>query len=463
LKRLVFCFDGTWNRLAADCPTNVVLVAEMTKPIASDGSPQIVYYDEGIGTAKDERFRGGAFGKGMMDNIREAYRFLLFNYEVGDHIFAFGFSRGAFTARSFLGFIRHAGILNVDSAKEIDRAIELYKAVFKGDGDDAPSALEFRSRYSSQICVSKWDYDWRKENCEDFDESTQLLEIKYLGVWDTVAALGIPKFIPFATRINRKFGFHDAKLTSKVQAARHAVAIDERRVLFEPVLWNNVAELNNDKGASMYDVKAPYQQKWFAGVHGSVGGGGPERGLSDAALAWVVKGARAAGLEVRSHPKSRVFQIAPNYLAPLQNDPEAARADQSILGSIKRLLLCSDRIGPDDIVEVSASARRRWNAEPKDTCEGVKYRPKTLAKLAERLTDPSIDIDPDEDDISQIHIVEKGDTLGKIAKKYLGDSARYNEIFDQNRAQLDDPDDIYIGMKLRIPPEQKTEEMVGTK
>ena len=113
MKRLVFCFDGTWNRLAADCPTNVVLVAEMTKPIASNGIPQIVYYDEGIGTARDERFRGGAFGKGMMDNIREAYRFLLFNYEPGDHIFAFGFSRGAFTARSFVGFIRHAGILDV--------------------------------------------------------------------------------------------------------------------------------------------------------------------------------------------------------------------------------------------------------------------------------------------------------------------------------------------------------------
>ena len=84
MKRLIFCFDGTWNRLDADCPTNVVLVAEMTKPIASDGSPQIVYYDEGIGTAKDERFRGGAFGNGMMDNIREAYRFLLFRADF-DH------------------------------------------------------------------------------------------------------------------------------------------------------------------------------------------------------------------------------------------------------------------------------------------------------------------------------------------------------------------------------------------
>ncbi|MBK6297885.1 MAG: DUF2235 domain-containing protein [Sphingomonadales bacterium] len=130
MKRLVFCFDGTWNKLSTNCPTNVVLVAEMVAPIAKGGVPQIVYYDEGIGTAKSEHFMGGAFGKGMMTNIREAYRFLLFNYEPGDQIYAFGFSRGAYTARSFLGFIRHAGILDVDSAEQIDQAIAIYKGAF---------------------------------------------------------------------------------------------------------------------------------------------------------------------------------------------------------------------------------------------------------------------------------------------------------------------------------------------
>ena len=78
MKRLVFCFDGTWNKLSTNCPTNVVLVAEMVAPLAKGGVPQIVYYDEGIGTAKSERFTGGAFGKGMMTNIREAYRFFQF-------------------------------------------------------------------------------------------------------------------------------------------------------------------------------------------------------------------------------------------------------------------------------------------------------------------------------------------------------------------------------------------------
>lgn len=459
MKRLIFCFDGSWNSLDADCPTNVVLVAEMTKPIASDGAPQIVYYDEGVGTAKDERFRGGAFGKGMMDNIREAYRFLLFNYEPGDHIFAFGFSRGAFTARSFVGFIRHAGILDVDSAKEINRAIELYKAVFKGDGDDAPSALEFRSRYSSQVCVSEWDRDWRTQNCEGFDPNTPTLEIKYVGVWDTVAALGCPKLIPGATWINRRFGFHDAKLTSKVQSARHAVAIDERRVMFEPVLWNNVADLNNSMGASMYDVKAPYQQKWFPGVHGSVGGGGPERGLSDAALTWVLHGAKATGLELRNHPKSRIFSIAPNATAPLHNGPLAWH-DRRLIGSIKHFLLCSDRVGPDDIVEVSASARRRWAASKSELPEGESYRPKTLQKLAKPLSEST-----STDLLGSLqHVVQKNDTLGKLAKKYLGHAEKSADIFDLNRDQLDDPDDISIGMSLHIPAsdDSKSDTKLGT-
>jgi uncharacterized protein (DUF2235 family) len=452
MKRLVFCFDGTWNRLAADSPTNVVLVAEMVKPIASDGTPQLVYYDEGVGTAKSERFKGGAFGNGMMTNISEAYRFLLFNYEPGDHIYAFGFSRGAFTARSFVGFIRHAGILNVDSANQIDRAIALYKAVFRGDGDDSPDALEFRAKNCSQVCVSLMDKDWRLR--ENFPvENAPILAIRYVGVWDTVAALGCPKFIPGATWINRKFRFHDAKLTSKVQRARHAVAIDERRVLFEPVLWNNVAELNATHGSSNYDPNAPYQQKWFPGVHGSVGGGGPVRGLSDGALAWVLKGAKDADLELRTSDNARTYEIAPNPMVPLKNNPELAWHDKGPFGLFKQALLSSDRLGPTDIVNVSASARRRWQIPGSALPERRRYRPKTLAKVADDMAAMENLADASGKHIKamQEHIVVAGDTLGSIAEKYLGDKKRYEEIFDANRDQIDDPDEIFVGLTLKIP------------
>lgn len=454
MKRLIFCFDGTWNTLTADSPTNVVLVAEMIKPIAPDKTPQIVYYDEGIGTSKFERVSGGAFGSGMETIIREAYRFLIFNYEPGDEIFAFGFSRGAYTARSFLGFIRHAGILDINSAKELDRAIKIYKDAASGLGDDTPDALEFRAKYSSQICVSAWDRDWRMENCRaENDGAPQILNIKYLGVWDSVAALGIPKFIPFATRYNRKKHKHDVKLTSKVQAARHAVAIDERRILFEPVLWNNIAELNADSGTSVYDPDARYQQRWFPGVHGSVGGGGKEQGLSDKALAWVLKGAKDMGLKLRDGSGSRAYFISPNPFAPLQNDPAQTKKDMTLLGKLKNLLLTSDRVGPTDIVNVAASARIRWQAAADKLPEKRLYRPKTLQEVAGRMAE--MENVPDAAGLQikamQEHIVVRGDTLSKLSEHYLSDKVRWPEIFDANRDQIDDPDEIYVGMTLKIP------------
>jgi uncharacterized protein (DUF2235 family) len=454
MKRLVFCFDGTWNKVTADCPTNVVLVAEMVCPIAQDGIPQIVYYDEGVGTAKSEKFRGGAFGKGMMTNIRDAYLFLLFNYEPGDHIFAFGFSRGAYTARSFVGFIRHAGILNINNANEIDRAIELYKAVYNGAGDDSNEALEFRSKFSSQICVSEWDRDWRIANCKDEHIADfPVLEIKYLGVWDSVAALGLPKFVPGATWYNRKHHKHDVKLTSKVQSARHAVAIDERRILFVPVLWNNINELNALKHKSVFDIDAPYQQKWFPGVHGAVGGGSRDRGLSDQALGWVLKGARKAGLHLRLDGNSRAYTITPDPLAVLQPDPEMRASDKTILGKAKSFCFAADRIGPTDVINVSASARKRWLAVGADLPERRRYRPITLKDVANKII--SMENMPDAEGnykkAMREHIVVKGDTLSSLAKHYLGDPMRYPEIFNANRDLIDDPDEIYAGMVLKIP------------
>ena len=107
MKRLVFCFDGTWNKLSTDTPTNVVLTAASIVRQAPGGIAQIIHYDEGVGTARLEKFLGGMMGAGLTQNIREAYRFLIFNYDPGDEIFVFGFSRGAFSAQTFVGFIRH--------------------------------------------------------------------------------------------------------------------------------------------------------------------------------------------------------------------------------------------------------------------------------------------------------------------------------------------------------------------
>lgn len=196
-KRIVFCFDGTWNRLSVECPTNVVLLAQMIEPLAPDGTPQVVFYNEGIGANRwwPVRVYEGAVGKGMERIMREAYRFLIFNYEPGDEIFAFGFSRGAYSARSFIGMIRHAGILDIASVTQIDEAFRIYREAPTVTGTESDEGFAFRAKYCTGVCVSADDRKWRKRNVTGFDPaSAPLLAVKYLGVWDTVRALAPARF-----------------------------------------------------------------------------------------------------------------------------------------------------------------------------------------------------------------------------------------------------------------------------
>jgi uncharacterized protein (DUF2235 family) len=457
MKRLVFCFDGTTNKLAAVNPTNVVLMAESILPTTDEGINQSVYYDEGVGTGKWARLSGTLFGVGLLTNLREAYRFLIFNHEPGDEIFIFGFSRGAFTARSFAGFIRHVGILDVNSARQIDAALAMYEAALKKDGDDHISALKFRAAYSAKTCVSDFDEDWRCEHVEGFRKGDAArLNIKYVGVWDTVGALGWPNVLPFASWLNRRRGFHDVRLTSKVYSARHALALDECRKLFRPTIWSNINELNTDKDISPYDPQAPYQQKWFPGVHGAVGGGGPHRGLSDSALSWILAGARRAGLKINIDHSSRVHEVAPDPLSPLQNEPERPVYERGLLGRLNRFLLHADREGPQDMKDVSAFALRRWATDPDLLPEKRAYRPASLAVVREQIDHFIVQIDGyEEGDLEYkaplFHIVQPGDDLPKIAVKYLGSAARGDEIWEMNRDLIDDPGEIHIGWKLRLP------------
>ena len=152
VKRLVFCFDGSWNRLDTPYPTNVLLTAESTLPIASDKVAQMTFYDEGVGSEDGEAFVGGVFGAGLVKNLSDGYRFLIFNYSPGDEIYVFGFSRGAYTARSFVGLLGTCGILHRQHARWADEAVGLYK---RRNGSDAFQAevLKFRSEHSPQIVV----------------------------------------------------------------------------------------------------------------------------------------------------------------------------------------------------------------------------------------------------------------------------------------------------------------------
>ena len=436
MKRIVFCFDGTWNALNADTPTNVVLTAASIERQARDGCVQIIHYDEGVGTGRLERMSGGVFGAGLVDNVREAYRFLIFNYDPGDEIFVFGFSRGAFSARTFIGFVRHVGPLSRLHAARIDEALGLYEQRLNGADGASERMRRFRADYAAAVCIGDDDDSWRCKNVSGYEKgSAPPLMIRYLGIWDTVGALGMPAAMPFSAWMNREHDFHDPSLSNFVENARHAVAIDERRSTFPATLCGDLTALNAARGKTPDAIDAPYQEKWFPGVHGAVGGGGDLRGLSDGALGWVLKGAKLAGLKLDVERGSRVHGFTPDPYSPLVN---IANPKFSLLQMMEQ-----DRPGPDHLWQVSTAAIWRWKKDPA-------YRPKTLDRVAAELDALSLPA-PVEAPTMTIHVIESGDMLGRLAKRYYHDASLWPHIFDANRDQIDDPNEIFIGQPLRIP------------
>ncbi|MFP5247850.1 MAG: DUF2235 domain-containing protein, partial [Thermoanaerobaculia bacterium] len=203
MKRLVICCDGTWNRAdqvrkdGQPCVTNVLKIA--VRIAKRDGDmPQVIYYDQGVGTGNlVDKVSGGAFGEGLEANIHDAYRFLIANYEQGDEIYAFGFSRGAFTARSIVGMIRKCGILKREHADRYKPALDLYHS---DEHPDDPKPMQFREQNSIA--------------------GKEEIPIRFIGVWDTVGALGIP-VRGIAALQKDKFEFHDTQLTKIVKFAYH--------------------------------------------------------------------------------------------------------------------------------------------------------------------------------------------------------------------------------------------------
>jgi uncharacterized protein (DUF2235 family) len=382
MKRLAFCFDGTWNRLDARQPTNVQITAESILDTSSGGITQIVYYDDGVGTNGADSLTGGLFGTGLLRNISDAYRFLILNYVAGDQIFIFGFSRGAFTARSLVGLLSTCGLISHHHAGRIDEAIAHYR---RRDGSEtfAEEMRRFRADVSPHLCISEAEVAWRAEHSAGADGPSgwPKLDVAYLGVWDTVGALGIPEYIALSHVLNRSMQFHDVSLSSLANSARHAVAIDERNRDFTPTLWDNLTELNLRRGADPTADDAPYQQVWFPGVHGAVGGGGERRGLANIALDWVWDGARRAGLEFDTSAGSPGAELKKDHRDALVSSTSAG-----LVRFVLDVLPEEDRNpGPGALHEVSGSARQRWKEDPSNLPESRPYRPPTLSRVADLL------------------------------------------------------------------------------
>ncbi|WP_299029493.1 DUF2235 domain-containing protein [uncultured Sulfitobacter sp.] len=304
----IFC-DGTWNSPTIKQPTHVVRLFEKTKST----NAQHTRYFEGVGTGVNTagffgkslmKIGGGAFGWGLNDNIKHAYAALCEQYEAGDEIFIFGFSRGAYTARSLAGMIRKCGIIADPTPEALNTAFRLYRKPGPENHPDALHILQARRRLSPRFATSRADMDWRTVTPWQNDPAQMhRIDIAYLGIWDTVGSLGIPAPLlgPVANLWNSKYRFHDTMLSSMVRAARHAVALDERRVFYRPALWDNLEASRDDEGLNKGDrtEARPYQQVWFTGTHAIVGGSAPKaRALTGQSLQWIAEGAQAAGLEI---------------------------------------------------------------------------------------------------------------------------------------------------------------------
>jgi uncharacterized protein (DUF2235 family) len=249
-KNIVVCLDGTGNEFKQE-NTNVV---KLFRVLERDPQKQIAYYDPGVGTLADPSYKtpiakkinkalGLGFGRGITKNIEQAYSYLMENYEEGDRIYLFGFSRGAYTARALAGFIHACGLLDKGCQNLIPYAMKLYKA----RKPDFEILQKFKSTYG-RIC-----------------------KIHFLGIWDSVSTIGWiydPVFLPYTT--NNK----------SVAIVRHAIAIDERRAFYRQLHWGNGQQAEQD-----------VMEVWFAGVHSDIGGGYPESesGLAKITLAWMLE------------------------------------------------------------------------------------------------------------------------------------------------------------------------------
>jgi hypothetical protein len=248
-------------------------------------------------------------------------------------------------------------VLRRTHADQARAALELYRR--KELSADSEEAHRFRASYAA--AWPRLDPRSARRIRTPEGASSYDLRIRYIGVWDTVGALGMPRLFPWSRR--RAYEFHDTQLSRAVQYARHAVAIDERRASFAPTLWTNVAALNPP------GQRPRVAQAWFPGDHGGVGGGGRVRTLSNCALLWVIEGAEEAGLKIAREPGSVVSaclaEIDP-INGPLHNREKAFSAT-NLLGRRWRKGLAYY----DDLHE---AARLRWAANRS-------YRPKPLARF----------------------------------------------------------------------------------
>lgn len=355
-KRVALFLDGTWNTLNNN--TNVWRL----KSLCKQSPDQKIYYSAGVGTKFGEKVAGGAFGIGINEEVIAAYEWLVENYEPDDQIFIFGFSRGAFTARSLAGFVSKCGLLKPGSPLSLDQLYERYR---KGR---ATSILALQHTDTGLTLEDRW-----------LKKYSSPVPIWFQGVWDTVGALGVP--LPCVPHVSRHdFDFLETDLRINDTHAYHALAIDEHRDAFKPTLWTKTTPVGDPPSAAR---DFPHvEQRWFVGAHANVGGGYENDLLAQTPLKWIMAKAAEHGLVF----KDTVEVDADIVHCPIRNSlAEMAHGIYEVLTLGKHYYRT---IGADPIYSegghidtinesIDSSVFARWNADQT-------YRPKNLEDWAER-------------------------------------------------------------------------------
>lgn len=343
MANIVVCADGTWNRpeedIEKDFPTNVLKMARAIRP-STAALKQHVFYDWGLGSYHD-RATAGATGRGIHKNILDGYRYIVQNYAEGDRIYLFGFSRGAYTVRALSGLINNCGILKRPQAALISNAWKIYKSPQKKNHPDGEAAVQFRNAHAHPSKA-----------------------VHFIGVWDTVGALGVP--FSLMGLFERHDEFYDTKMGPNVAFARHALAIDEQREDFEPTVWSSRPGV---------DLK----QVWFAGVHADIGGSYPpdkDSGIraSDTPLAWMLDEAEAQGLVLEAHLRSALTESTAARIHWSRNHVYRLKSP------LHRPLLIDNKA-----TRIHPSVQARYEAD-------ASYRPPQLRQLVENSGWAALDV-----------------------------------------------------------------------
>jgi uncharacterized protein (DUF2235 family) len=328
-KAILLFSDGTGNSSGKLFKTNVWRMYEAVDlGLPRKGERvQIAYYDNGIGTSKNKvlAILGGVFGFGLQRNVLAIYRYVCRNYEKGDSIYAFGFSRGAFTIRIVAALLATRGVVPYEDEAELNaRTRDVF---FDFQKENKPNLIKLiaklgRADREAMTMLKRLFFGPKHKIVTHFEP----VKIDFLGVWDTVAAYGGPS--AEITRAIDNFIYPltmtDHCLNEQVQVARHALAIDDERDAFHPVLWDEhdwrrktdkAAEPGTAAHRAFLDR---LQQVWFAGVHSDVGGGYPDESLSFVSLLWMMEEAKKSCLRLLPGHVRRIRNLS-NSLGPIHN------------------------------------------------------------------------------------------------------------------------------------------------